>query len=123
MSTAFAWQGIRTYGRLQALAWPRAGVVDREGYGIASNEIPTELKAAVAEIAFRELASPGTMTPDFTASTLAKREKVGDIEVEYAFGSMTADTIRPELTVVSDLVGQFMVSTASASSLVGTATR
>lgn len=115
LSNSYTWQGVRTKGRSQALAWPRSGVVDQEGYGIAASEIPIEIQNAVAEIALRELVTPGAMTPDFKASDLVKREKVGPIETEYALSNVTADSQRPVLTVVRDMVSQFMCREASSS--------
>lgn len=108
VSAGFNWSGIRTKGRAQSLSWPRSGVVDREGYGILSHEIPVELKQAVAEVALRELVEPGTMTPDFKASDQVKREKVGQIEVEYLNANTSASSIKPVLPLVNDLIGQFL---------------
>lgn len=110
MSNSYSWQGIRTSGRSQGLAWPRSGVVDQEGYGIDSDEIPIEVQNAVAEIALRELVTPGTMNPDFTQSETVKREKVGSLEVEYLNSSTSADAQRPVLLVVRDMISQFLVN-------------
>jgi len=41
----------------QALKWPRIGVVDDEGYGIDSDEIPQQMKDAQCELALAMLAS------------------------------------------------------------------
>lgn len=123
ISTAIHWMGTRTRAREQALSWPRAGVVDREGYGIASDTIPVEIKAAVAEIALREFVTPGMMTPDFTASAAVKREKVGDLEVEYLNASTSAEAVRPVLLVVNDLIGQFVAGSLSGVSLFANAER
>jgi hypothetical protein len=108
MSVSYAWAGNRTKGRAQALAWPRAGVEDEECYGIPIDEIPIEVKNATAEIALRELVSPGSMNPDFTASAAVKREKVGQLEVEYANSSISADAQRPVLMAVRDMISQFL---------------
>lgn len=108
MSAGYDWAGLRTKGRAQSLAWPRSGVVDDEGYGILSTEIPPELKQAVAEIALRELVDPGSMTPDFKASEQVKREKIGSLEVEYLNASMSASSIKPVVSIVNDLIGQFL---------------
>jgi len=110
LSNSYNWKGNRVNGRDQALAWPRAGVVDQDGYGIGSNEIPTELQNAVAEIALRELVTPGTMNPDFTQSAMVKREKVASLEVEYLNSSTSADAQRPVLLVVRDMISQFLVN-------------
>lgn len=118
LSNSFTWAGLRTHARNQALAWPRSGVVDQEGNGILADEIPIEVSDACAEIALRELVAPGAMNPDFTSSELVKREKIGQIEVEYALSSTSADAQRPVLLVVRDMVSQFLKAGAG-NSIVG----
>lgn len=122
LSNSFTWAGLRTHARNQALAWPRSGVVDQEGNGIKSDEIPIEVSDACAEIALRELVTPGAMNPDFTSSDLVKREKIGAIEVEYALSNTSADAQRPVLLVVRDMVSQFLKAGAG-NSIVGTSFR
>lgn len=122
LSNSFIWAGLRTNGRSQALAWPRGGVVDQEGNGIESDEIPVEIKDACAEIALRELVTPGAMNPDFTASEMVKREKVGPLETEYALASVSADAQRPVLLVVRDMISQFLASGA-VKTIIGRTTR
>lgn len=115
VSAGFNWAGVRTKGRAQSLSWPRSGVVDKEGYGILSYEIPVELKQAVAEVALRELVEPGSMTLDFKASEQVKREKVGQIEVEYLNASTSSASIKPVLSLVNDLIGQFLCGNGGSS--------
>jgi hypothetical protein len=122
ISSGYAWAGYRTRGRKQSLAWPRAGVVDREGYAILIDEIPVEVKNAVAEIALRELVSPGAMNPDFIAASVVKREQVGSLSVEYANSFISAESQRPVLMAVADMISQFLCGGGS-SSLVGEAYR
>jgi len=59
------WYGIK-YSEGQALRWPRSGVVDPDGYSIGSEEIPTFLIDATAELAMHLVSSdrsedPGTI--------------------------------------------------------------
>lgn len=122
LSNSFTWAGIRSKNRKQALAWPRSGVVDQEGNGIKADEIPIEIADACAEIALRELVSPGAMNPDFTASDLVKREKIGAIETEYALSNTSADAQRPVLLVVRDMVSQFLKAGAG-NSIIGSSVR
>ncbi len=104
--------GVKTGGRSQERAWPRTGAVDYEGNAIPSDEVPQEILAAVAEAAWRELASPGSLSPDFVASTAIKREKVGPIDTEYAVPSesVTADSVRPVLTVIDEIIAPVLVA-------------
>jgi hypothetical protein len=121
LSNAFRWQGSRTNGRAQALAWPRDGVVDGEGEDIATDEVPREVVDACCEIAAYEIDNPGGLNPAVVLNEQVKREKVGSLEVEYAAGVLSAENSRPVLFVVRDLIGGFIAS--GFNSLVGTAVR
>lgn len=111
LSNGHQWDGLRSHGRSQALAWPRAGVVDFEGYGIPSDEIPVEIVHACAEAALRELVEPGALTPDVVLSDLVKREKVGPLETEYANSAVSVEAHRPVMTIVRDLISPFLAKT------------
>ncbi len=115
LSNSLPWEGYRSNNRDQALAWPRAGVIDGEGIGIDSDEMPIELQNATAEVALRELITPGAMNPDFTASDQVKREKIGQIEVEYSSAKRNADEARPVLLIVRDMIGSFLKNGGSSS--------
>ena len=105
--------GTRATGA-QALAWPRHGVTDRDGYAVASDEIPRSIAEASMELALvllrsNEAGSDPYAVPD---NTDVKRAKVGDLEVEYrdrlsSAGSGVADTL-PD--IVSQLLAEFRVS-------------
>ncbi|WP_457302466.1 DnaT-like ssDNA-binding protein [Phyllobacterium sp. P5_D12] len=122
LSNSYQWQGYKRNGRPQALAWPRVDVVDCEGWGVAFDEVPIEIKYATAEIALRELITPGSMNPDFTASEQVKREKVGELEVEYLNSNTSAEGARPVLLIVRDLIGGLLRKGAG-NALVGQASR
>ncbi len=101
--------GRRTNGRAQALEWPRSGAYDNQvppDY-IESDEIPREIIDACIEAAVREKASPGSLSPDVTPGTVAKREKVGALEVEYFRGGGVADQ-RPIATVIDDILAPLL---------------
>ena len=57
-----AWHGRRAQ-RDQGLAWPRTGVRDRDGYGIASDTVPAAVVDATAELARALLAADRTAEP------------------------------------------------------------
>lgn len=71
------WQGIKKT-QAQALDWPRYDVVV-DGYSVASDIVPNEVKIACCELAFR--AETEDLMPDLTQGV--KREKIDVIEVEY----------------------------------------
>lgn len=72
----------------QTMQWPRDGVYI-DGYSVGSAEIPAQLKTAIFEAAYAEESGSSALaaTPRQT-----KREKVGDLEVEYTDGSTTSST-------------------------------
>lgn len=127
MSDSYRWAGERTKGRSaigggQALAWPRWDVVDDDGYSVPADEVPDEIERATAEVTRRELATPGAMTPDYTPSERVKMEKVGSIAVEYDLSRTDADSVRPVLLVVRDLIGP-LLATGGGSLVQGSAVR
>lgn len=99
--------GRPVYPRVQALAWPRVGVTDADGYDVPSDAIPVEIKRATMEAALRELVAPGSLAPDYVSSTAVVREKVGPLEVEYR-NSSGASSVRPVLTVVDGILAPLL---------------
>lgn len=89
--------------KLGSLQWPRYGVFI-DGVELASNTIPRELKDAQCRLAF-EVSSGVDLMPT-TFGKFAKKEKVGDLEVEYSEGLSTSQ--QPSLTVVDNLLAQLM---------------
>ncbi len=81
------WKGVRA-NEDQALAWPRASVVDSDGYVIDSESLPENLKDATAEGAYRALSE--SLFPDIDNNGSIKSEAVtvGPIEekIEYQGG-------------------------------------
>lgn len=110
--------GQRKKFRLQALEWPRVGVVDMNGFPVTSDEVPVEVVRATCEAAVRELASPGSLNPDVTPGKVKKRAKVGEIEVEYAVGVGGVASQQPISPVIDGilaaLIGMAQPYTATA---------
>jgi hypothetical protein len=98
------WKGERTSKRAQSMDWPRFGATDCDGTLIPSDEVPVEVERANALLAFYELANPGALDPTVTIGTLAKREKVDVIEVEYRGQAATVDSVRPVVTAAQDMI-------------------
>lgn len=127
LSDSYHWQGFKLKERghsdgEQALAWPRTYVQDRNGYAVASDIVPDEVQRATAEVTRRELETPGAMTPDYTASERVKSERVGSLAVEYDMTRTDAESVRPVLLVVRDLIGPFL-KRGTGSRIVGSAAR
>jgi hypothetical protein len=105
--------GVRTGGFAQERAWPRTGATTYYGQAIGS-EIPAAIVNAAYEAAFLELTNPGSLSPVITASGTVKREKVGQIEVEYSSSSSMslADLVAmatPVVTAIEGLLWPFLM--------------
>ena len=74
------WRGVRATWD-QALCWPRFGVMDQDGFQLASDTVPSLLKNAVCEAALRAIQSD--LTPDLDRGGEIKSQTVDVIEIEY----------------------------------------
>jgi hypothetical protein len=101
--------GVRTAGRGQPNEWPRTGASDYDGDPIQPDEIPEEVERATYEAALRELASPGSLSPDFISSEAVTREKVGPIEVTYADAAVAGQLPnRPVIPVIDEILAPLL---------------
>jgi hypothetical protein len=110
LSNAYQWAGWQTRPRIQSLAWPRAEVVDQDGFLVRSDEVPVEIRQATCEVALRELVSPGAMNPDVTTAETVKSVTAGSVSVQFANASAGPGANRPVLMVVRDLISGFLRS-------------
>jgi hypothetical protein len=92
----------------QPLQWPRSGAVV-DGFDVEETEIPDDLIFAQLEAAIAIDAGNNPMAPK---SRETKREKVGDIEVEYSDGAKDA----VELVAVNARLAKLVVGGSSGSS-------
>lgn len=114
--------GWRKNRREQALEWPRSGASDQDCNAIADDEIPVEIKHATIEAAVRELAKPGSLSPDVTPGKIKKSVAIsGAVAVEYAVGAADVQDQRPVMTVVDGILAPLLGSRAS--SIVGETVR
>lgn len=120
LSGAFGWVGRRRVGRAQALAWPRSGAVDGDGWSVPYDEVPDEVRQATAEAALRELVAPGSLAPDVTVGKSKVLTGVGDITWTPLRKSLSAEDMVPTLTVVRTLLAGLV---APAGAIVGTLVR
>jgi hypothetical protein len=101
--------GVRTDGRAQPNEWPRTGAVDYSGYLLPVDVVPDEVERATYEAAARELSKPGSLSPDFVASSLAIRKKVGPIEVAYSDKTVEGTTPnRPVVSVIDEILAPLL---------------
>lgn len=101
--------GLRTEGRGQPNEWPRTGAMDYDGNAIQGDVVPDEVLRATYEAALRELANPGSLSPDFVASEAVTKEKVGPIEVAYADGAATGQVPnRPVIPAIDEILAPLL---------------
>ena len=79
------WRGTKKSAG-QALALPRVGAVDYDGFDFSSS-VPYLIQRATALAALRELTDPGSLTPDLARGGVISSAKVGSISVTYAEGA------------------------------------
>ncbi|ULJ73600.1 DnaT-like ssDNA-binding protein [Rhizobium gallicum] len=106
--------GERTGGFAQERAWPRTGASTYYGEAIPPDAVPVAIENASYEAAFLELTNPGSLSPVVTGSSTVKREKVGQLEVEYTtFTSTDIDDVvalaTPVATMIEGLLWRFLV--------------
>ncbi|CAN7704729.1 hypothetical protein LJR098_002565 [Rhizobium sp. LjRoot98] len=106
--------GTRTGGYEQERAWGRTGASTFYGEAIPTGEIPVAIVNASYEAAFLELTNPGSLSPVVTGSATVKREKIGQLEVEYSVSSSTniADLVAmatPVVTTIEGLLWPFLI--------------
>jgi hypothetical protein len=107
---ALDWVGFPVGQREQSMPFPRDGLCDRHGYSVASTSVPAEIQRATAELALRELTTPGYLQPDVTPAQAVKREKVGPFETEFDISQNSPKDSRPVMLIVNDLIRDFVRS-------------
>lgn len=91
----------------QALEWPRKNAVWR-GALLPSTMIPQRIKNALCEAAWRELTTPGSLSPDFVPAEAIKQEQVGDLSVTYQDTNGGASDVLPVLSIVDGILAGFI---------------
>lgn len=79
LDATYTWKGT-IYSKEQSLGWPRTGVYDQEGRDLKES-VPLSLKRATFELALASLSAD--LVTIQNNSNYVKREKVGELEVEY----------------------------------------
>lgn len=83
------WHGVRA-NRIQPLEWPRGYVVDRDGYAIDSDVVPSQVVHALAEASLREIVSSGaTMADESRDDVLTSLEVAGAVKMAWSSGAPT----------------------------------
>lgn len=78
----FDWTGAAVDG-VQALTWPRSGMLTRNGFAIATTIIPNELKNAQCEMAFQIIAGIDLVSDNAAAAQGVLGVKAGSVSVQF----------------------------------------
>lgn len=81
LDLSFQWTGVPTDG-VQALCWPRTGMLTLNGFPIPTDEIPARLKNAESELARQLLVADRTADLDSETGAL-KSVGVGSVNVTF----------------------------------------
>ncbi len=83
---AYAWLGQRTMPEDQALDWPRCGAQDPDGFYIAHNIVPQQLKDAASILALKVIQGD-TLIPDVTEGSNVTSQSItlGPMEISKTF--------------------------------------
>lgn len=98
------WTGSATFPETQALTWPRTGMLNRNGFAIASTVIPNELKNAQAELA-RQLALSDLTANDDVVNKNITSIRAGSVALTFAGNDHSRDYlgIWPDVTTALGL--------------------
>lgn len=93
----------------QERQWPREGAIVN-GKLLPSNVVPAAVINASYEAAYQEATAPGSLSVVGSASSAVVREKVGQIEVQYASAQSdgTAGSITPLISLVDGMLAPFL---------------
>jgi len=108
------WRGFRTE-KAQRLAWPRNGLIDEDGFEIAPNEIPRQVKEAAMEAALLVL-SGSSLEPVLDRGGQIKSISKGVGPLQKSITYMDGASNLPRYTVLDGLLSALVKSAPGASS-------
>lgn len=102
--------GYPTGGVTQERAWPRTNAITTSCQAIPADVIPLAVVNASYAAAYQQAVAPGSLTSTTGSEGAIKREKVGQLEVEYAGASSSASitTTAPILSTVDGLLAPYL---------------
>ncbi|MGB0749058.1 MAG: DnaT-like ssDNA-binding protein [Magnetospiraceae bacterium] len=118
LDVAYVWKGVRV-AVSQALAWPRYGVVDRDGFAVDYDAVPDAVRTALNHLAHAALGEDLLPAEDAASRIKRQREKVDVIETETEYAPGTSS--RKRFPLVDRLVEN--LTRGRAAGLVGTQER
>jgi len=106
------WYGVKSYGRVQALAWPRSGVSDIDGLPVTGTTIPPEVIEAQHMLTSVEIDSPGALSPVVTLGDQKTLTGLGDLTWTPAGSGNTVTMARASATAALDRLSGFIATGA-----------
>lgn len=107
------WQGRRRL-ETQALAWPRDGVVDRDGFSVDYDSLPAKLKQATIEAAIRSAAGTSLLGDLAAEGSLKERSvKIGPLEETLVYAN-PSDQL-PVFPLIDNLLRSYLDGAGSGS--------
>ncbi len=88
---SYAFGYYKTGGSDQLRHWPQIGYIDRFGYPVVSDAVPTLIDHATYVAAFKECVTPGALTVDYTPNKYKRVAVDGAVSVEYRSFNSAAD--------------------------------
>jgi hypothetical protein len=105
--------GTKLNARSQALEWPRIDATDGNGDDVDDDAVPREVEKATAEAALRELASPGSLSPDVLSGQRILSEQVGSLSVTYSDDGTAMSAATPTVQIIDGIMEGLIGSSAS----------
>lgn len=102
------WKGLRSLST-DPLAWPRLGMLDRDGYNIYSDVVPLDIKRAQCELAYRFFLGRNPMEDVAPGDQFITREHVGPIDLTYS----QSHTTNYKFIEIDLLLGPYLNSSLS----------
>jgi hypothetical protein len=117
-----SWPYYKTGGSAQVRRWPTIGVVDKFGYAVASDAVPTLVEYATYEAALRELQTAGALTQDYTPNKYKSVNIQGAVSVVYADRGQAAN-VQTQFFIIDQILDPLLVGSGSLSALTGAVVR
>lgn len=92
MDYSFEWTGVAAVPATQPMTWPRTGMVNRNGYAVASDVSPQALKDAQCEWAYQLLAGGDTVGDNDAEKLGIASVKAGSVAVSFQSKDTSSET-------------------------------
>lgn len=107
------WVGSRINSTM-ALHWPRHYIVDRDGYALAADAVPTQIKNATAYMALRSIQGDTLMPDTAAAGNITSESKgIGQLSKSVTYAGVKSST--KHYSIVESMLGDLITSAGTVS--------